>query len=127
MNPLKTKTSLDVGHPEKDYSCRITNSCVINVNADQNFDITKGYWCLVCDWHNLIHDDICHKNESRTIPYNLVILSFFYDDALGSLTKVWQKITKELIHWYQVAITVFLVHSLPNQLWVINKTLGVAL
>jgi hypothetical protein len=31
-----------------------------------------------------------------TIPYDLVILSFFYDDALGSVTKVWQKFTQEL-------------------------------
>ncbi len=127
MNPLKTKTSLVAGHPEKDYSCRITKLCVINVNVDLNFDMTKGYWHFLCDWHNLIHDNICQKDCSRTIPHILVILSFFYDDALGSVAKVWQKFTQELVHWYQVAITVFLVHSLPDQLWVIIKTLGVAL
>jgi hypothetical protein len=88
--------------------------------------MTKGYWHFVCDWRNLIHDNICRKNGSRTIPYNLVILSFFYDDPLGSVMKVWQKFAQELIHWYQVAIMVFLVHSLLNQLWVINKSLGVA-
>jgi hypothetical protein len=127
MNPPKTKTNLDVGHPKKDYSCRITNLCVLNVDVDLNFDMTEGYWCFVCNLHYLIHDNISQKNGSRTIPYNLVILFFFYDDAVGSVTKVWQKITQELIHWYRVATTVFLVHSLPDQLWVIDETLGVAL
>jgi hypothetical protein len=127
MTPPKTKTSLDVNHSEMGYSCRITNSCVINVNVDLNFDMIKGYWRFVCDWRNLIHDDICQKNGSLIIPYNLVILSFFYDDDLDSVTKVWQKFTQDQVHWYQVAIMVFLVHSLPDQLWVINETLGVAL
>ena len=127
MNPPKTKTTLDDSHLEKDYSCRITELCAININVDLNFDMAKGYWCFVCDWGNMIHDNIYWKNGSRIAPYNLVILSFFYDDALGSVAKVWQKFTQELVHWYQVAITVFLVHSLPDQLWVIIKTLGVAL
>ncbi len=55
----KQKTSLDVGHPKKDYTCRITDLCVINLDVDLNCDMTKGYWRFVYDWHNLIHEDIC--------------------------------------------------------------------
>jgi hypothetical protein len=34
---------------------------------------------------------------------------------------------QKLVHWNQVAIMVFLVHSLPDQLWVFDKSFGISL
>ena len=82
------ETGLDVGHAEKYYGCRITDSCVINVSVDLNLDVTKSYWRCLCNWCNLIHDNICRGNDCRTVPYYLIVLSFFYDDTLGTVTKV---------------------------------------
>ncbi len=90
---------------------------------DLNLHMTKGYRRFVCDWCNLIHDDICWVNGCKTVPHYLIILSFFDDDTLSGMTNVWWKFTQKLVHWNQMTVTVFLVHSLPNQLWVSTKVL----
>jgi hypothetical protein len=43
------------------------------------------------------------------------------------MTKVWRKFAEKLIPWNLMAATVFFVHGLSNQLWVIDKTLGIVM
>ncbi len=72
---------------------------VIDVNLDLNLAVTKGYWHFVGDWCTLIHDDVYGSNDCGTVPYNLIVLSLFYNVTLGSMTKIWRKFAEKLIHW----------------------------
>jgi hypothetical protein len=89
MDPSKTKTGLDVSHAEKYHGCRILpDLCVINIDVDLNLNMTISYWGFVCNWCNLIHDNICRVNNCKAIPYYSIVLSFFNDDTLSGMTKV---------------------------------------
>ncbi len=66
------ETGLDVCHAEDVnyyYGSRITYLGVVYIDIDLNLHMTKGYWRFVCNWCNLIHDDICWANDCRTIPH----------------------------------------------------------
>ena len=89
MDPSKIKTGLDVCHAKKYCGYRITYLHVVYIEIDLNLHMTKSYWRFMCDWCNLIHGNICWVNDCRTVPHNLIILSFFNDDTLSGVTEVW--------------------------------------
>jgi hypothetical protein len=99
MNSCKTETGLDVGHAKNDYDGGKTDLCIIDVHVDLHLDVTKGYYRFMGNWCNLIYDDVYGSNDCGTIPYNLIVLSLFYNDTLGSMTKTWRKLAEKLIHW----------------------------
>ena len=89
MDPSKMETGLDVCHAKEYYGHRITYLRAVYINIDLNLYMTKGYWCLVCDWCNLIHDNICRVYDCRTISNYMINLSFFENDTLSGMTKEW--------------------------------------
>jgi hypothetical protein len=84
----KTETGLDGGHSKEDSGGRITDGCIINIDVDLNLNVTKCYWRFVGNWCNFIHDIVCTSNDCGTIPYDSIVLFFFYNDTLGGMTKM---------------------------------------
>ncbi len=96
MDLSEMETGLDVGHAEKYSGYRITDSGVAYIDVGLYLHMTKIYWHFVCNWCNLIHEDICWVNNCRALPYYSIVLLFFNNDTLSGMTKISCKFTQKL-------------------------------
>ena len=88
MNPHKSKTSLDVGQSNEYYECRITNSCIVDIDVDLEFYMSESHRWFLSNWSYLIHDNIGRLHNCRAILDNAIMYAFFYKYTLGSMAKI---------------------------------------
>jgi hypothetical protein len=111
-----------IRHGQKYYECWISDTCIVNINIHLHLDMPKGDWGLACNGGDLIHDNVSGFDGGRTIPTLTITLPHLNHHGLSSLATVWRETTHDLIKRDQMALPVFLIHCLKDQIGVIIET-----
>ena len=91
---LLIKTSLDIGQSNEYYECRIANSCIVDIDVNLEFYMSKSHRWFLSNWSYLICDNISRLHSHRAIPDDAIVFAFFYDYTLGSIAKIGRKLAK---------------------------------
>ncbi len=80
----------------------------------------EGDWGLMCNRGDLIPD--CGFDGGRTIPTYTITLPHLNHHGLSGVATVWRETTHDLIKRDQMAVPVFLIYCLWDQIGVIVET-----